>query len=134
MVAKTDEAHQGLSRLFAGHGRDGRLERAYQAVIWGKPPRRQDTIDAPIGRSSLNRQKMAVAIKGRPAVTPLQILKIIPANPESLPLWNAGWKPAAPTRSGCTWPISATRCLAIALMVKAFRQARSGSRPPPGKP
>jgi 23S rRNA pseudouridine1911/1915/1917 synthase len=75
VVAKTDEAHQGLSRLFAGHGRDGRLERAYQAVIWGKPPRHQDKIDAPIGRSSLNRQKMAVAIKGRPAVTHYKFLK-----------------------------------------------------------
>jgi 23S rRNA pseudouridine1911/1915/1917 synthase len=78
VVAKTDEAHQGLSWLFAGHGRDGRLERAYQAVVWGRPPRPQGTIDAPIGRSSFNRQKMAVTPKGRPAVTHYKLLKVFP--------------------------------------------------------
>jgi 23S rRNA pseudouridine1911/1915/1917 synthase len=78
VVAKSDEAHQGLSRLFSGHGREGRLERAYQAVIWGKPPRRKGTIDAPIGRSPLNRQKMAVTPKGRPAVTHYKLLKVFP--------------------------------------------------------
>ena len=78
VVAKTDEAHQRLSWLFAGHGRDGRLERAYQAVVWGRPPRPQGTIDAPIGRSSLNRQKMAVTSKGRPAVTHYKLLKVFP--------------------------------------------------------
>ena len=78
VVAKTDEAHQGLSTLFAGHGRDGRLERAYQAVVWGKPPRRQGTIDAPLGRSPFNRQKMAVTPKGRPAVTHYKLLKVFP--------------------------------------------------------
>jgi 23S rRNA pseudouridine1911/1915/1917 synthase len=78
VVAKTDDAHQGLSRLFSGHGRDGRLERAYQAVVWGKPPRRQGTIDAPIGRSSVNRQKMSVTPSGRPATTHYKLLKVFP--------------------------------------------------------
>jgi 23S rRNA pseudouridine1911/1915/1917 synthase len=76
VVAKTDAAHQGLARLFSGHGRDGRLERAYEAVIWGKPPRRQGIIDAPIGRSPVNRQKMAVTARGRSAVTHYKLLNV----------------------------------------------------------
>jgi 23S rRNA pseudouridine1911/1915/1917 synthase len=69
VVAKTDLVHRGLARLFSARGREGRLERAYQAIVWGRPPRRQGTIDLPIGRSPTNRQKMAVTGKGRPAIT-----------------------------------------------------------------
>jgi 23S rRNA pseudouridine1911/1915/1917 synthase len=61
VVAKNDRAHLGLSEQFAAHGRDGRLQRTYLAVVWGLPERRSGTINAPIGRSSSNRQKMAVA-------------------------------------------------------------------------
>src|SRR6185503_19624672 len=50
VVAKNDAAHRGLSEQFAAHGRDGRLERAYIAVVWGAPERRHGTVDAPIGR------------------------------------------------------------------------------------
>jgi 23S rRNA pseudouridine1911/1915/1917 synthase len=78
VVAKTDEAHQGLARLFSAPGRAGRIERAYQAIIWGKPPRPQGTVDAPIGRSPVNRQKMAVTAKGRPAVTHYKLLNVFP--------------------------------------------------------
>src|SRR5262245_17062428 len=61
VVAKTDAAHKGLSEQFAAHGRDGRLERAYLAVVWGSPERRRGTIDAPIGRHGTAREKMSVA-------------------------------------------------------------------------
>ena len=61
VVAKTDEAHKGLSAQFAAHGRDGRLERAYLAIVWGSPERRRGTIDAPIGRHGTAREKMSVA-------------------------------------------------------------------------
>ena len=61
VVAKTDQAHKGLSEQFAAHGRDGRLERVYLAVIWGAPERRLGTVDAPIGRHATAREKMSVA-------------------------------------------------------------------------
>src|SRR5882672_10652360 len=61
VVAKTDAAHKGLSEQFAAHGRDGRLERAYLAVVWGAPERNKGTVSANIARSNTNRQKMAVS-------------------------------------------------------------------------
>jgi 23S rRNA pseudouridine1911/1915/1917 synthase len=65
VIAKTDKAHQGLARQFADHGREGPLEREYRAFVWGRP--RVDTmvIDRPIGRSSRNRERMAVVARGR---------------------------------------------------------------------
>ena len=60
VVAKTDQAHQCLSEQFAEHGRDGRLHRAYLALAWGVFDRPSGVIDAPLGRSSSNRLKMAV--------------------------------------------------------------------------
>lgn len=79
-VAKTDKAHQSLSEQFAAHGHDGRMERAYEAIIWGKPDRLKGKIDAPLGRSRTNRQKMAVREDGKHAVTRYQVLEMLPKN------------------------------------------------------
>ena len=59
VVAKSDAAHAGLSEQFAAHGRDGRLERQYLALVWGALPAATGTIDVPLARSTLNRTKMA---------------------------------------------------------------------------
>lgn len=77
VVAKTDAAHKGLSEQFAAHGADGRMQRAYLALVWGKPLRPRGTIDAPLTRSSANRTKIAVAkgATGRRAVTHYEVLK-----------------------------------------------------------
>lgn len=64
VVAKTDRAHKGLAAQFAAHGRDGKLTRAYKALVWGVPSPKKGTIDANIARSSHNRSKMA-ALKTR---------------------------------------------------------------------
>jgi 23S rRNA pseudouridine1911/1915/1917 synthase len=71
VVAKTDAAHQGLSALFADHGRTGSLVREYQALVWGAPSMRNGTVDAPLGRHPHHREKMAVLSpeRGRQAVT-----------------------------------------------------------------
>jgi 23S rRNA pseudouridine1911/1915/1917 synthase len=71
VVAKTDAAHQGLSALFADHGRSGSLVREYQALVWGVPQMRSGTVDAPLGRHPRLREKMAVIseARGRHAVT-----------------------------------------------------------------
>lgn len=70
VVAKTDRAHRGLAAQFADHGRAGPLERGYLALVWGAPARAEGTIDAPLGRSVRNREKIEVKREGgRAAVT-----------------------------------------------------------------
>ncbi len=71
VVAKSDQAHQGLSAQFQAHGADGLLKREYLALVWGGFERPAGTIDAPLGRSTVNRRKMAIAKPnfGRRAVT-----------------------------------------------------------------
>ena len=63
VVAKTDEAHHGLAEQFAAHGRDGRMQRLYQALVWGAPLPAAGTIDAALARSANNRKKIAVSNK-----------------------------------------------------------------------
>jgi 23S rRNA pseudouridine1911/1915/1917 synthase len=71
VVAKNDAAHQALSAQFADHGRTGPLERAYRAIVWGRPDRASGTIEANLDRSTHARDKMAVvrAGRGREAIT-----------------------------------------------------------------
>ncbi len=64
VIAKTDQAHKHLSKQFAAHGRDGRMTRAYQALVWGKMDRIKGSIDAPLGRKESNRLKRAVVPNG----------------------------------------------------------------------
>ena len=66
VAAKTDAAHQGLSRLFAAHD----IERSYIALVRGAPSPAHGTVVTRIGRSTHDRKKMAVlARSGREAVT-----------------------------------------------------------------
>ncbi len=80
VVAKNDAAHRGLSEQFAAHGEDGRLHRAYLALVWGVPPRVRGTIDAALTRSKTNRLKIAVVREeaGRRAVTHYEVLRSFP--------------------------------------------------------
>ncbi len=77
VAAKNDIAHRGLSEQFAAHGRDGRLERAYLAMVWGSPEKNAGTVSAALGRSTANRQKMAVSrsAAARKAVTHYKVLE-----------------------------------------------------------
>ncbi len=61
VVAKTEAAHHALSRDFAAR----RIDRAYAAFVWGVPARSAGEIAGNIGRSTLNRKKMAVVGQGR---------------------------------------------------------------------
>jgi 23S rRNA pseudouridine1911/1915/1917 synthase len=87
VAAKTDRAHRALAAQFADHGREGALERAYLAVVWGAPSRPHFTIDAPLDRDPRNREKMAVVPHarheqhgvGRHAVTHVEVLERYPA-------------------------------------------------------
>ncbi len=71
VVAKTDAAHAGLSRLFADHGRTLNLQRSYLAFVWGAPDRPAGAVEAPVGRHGTDRLRMAVtsAERGREAIT-----------------------------------------------------------------
>ena len=60
VAAKTEKAHAGLSLQFAVHS----LDRTYDALVWGVPPRESDQIIGAIGRSRHNRQKMAIVKRG----------------------------------------------------------------------
>jgi len=77
VVAKTDAAHKELSEQFAAHGRDGRLERRYLALVWGAPLRPAGSIDAALGRGLRDRTRMAVVRDGagRHAVTHYRLLE-----------------------------------------------------------
>jgi 23S rRNA pseudouridine1911/1915/1917 synthase len=60
VVAKHDTAHNHLSAQLA----DRTLKRTYRAVIWGEPKASRGTITGNIGRSTANRQRMAVVKSG----------------------------------------------------------------------
>lgn len=64
IVAKNDKAHLSLSAQLA----DRSLSRTYDAIVLGKI-NEDGKIDAPIGRSSKDRKKMAIVPNGRNAVT-----------------------------------------------------------------
>ncbi len=87
VVAKTDAAHAGLAAQFAAHGRDGRLDRSYEALAWGVPARPRGAIEAALGRSNSDRVKRAVVPEGRAdarhAVTHYEVLARAPG-PEPL--------------------------------------------------
>jgi len=67
VAAKTEAVHRGLSHDFAQR----RIDRAYSAVVWGVPVPPIGEIAGNIGRSTVNRKKMAVVgeARGKPAVT-----------------------------------------------------------------
>lgn len=56
VAAKSDVAHEGLSRQFAAHS----IDRRYLALVAGHPLPQNGTVIGNIGRSSRDRKKMAV--------------------------------------------------------------------------
>ena len=72
LVAKTNEAHKILAEDF----KNKRVKREYIALVCGVLPHNSATIDAPIGRDKVNRQRMAVTSdNSKNAVTHLTVLK-----------------------------------------------------------
>lgn len=70
VVAKTDSAHRALSGQFAAR----KVEKTYLALVEGCPRMPHGTIDAPIARHKVHRQRMAVDARGREAVTRYRVL------------------------------------------------------------
>lgn len=72
VVAKSQACHEGLVQLFSRH----EIERAYQAIVWGKPNQLSGKISTLIARHPQNRQKMSTQVKvGKTAVTNYKVLK-----------------------------------------------------------
>jgi len=65
VVAKTDRAHAALIGQWAARS----VRKGYVVLASGVVEPNEGTIDAPIGRDPIQRQRMAVTPKGRPAVS-----------------------------------------------------------------
>lgn len=89
VAAKNDAAHRHLADQFADHGRTGPLERAYMAVVWGRPNGLKGTIDAPLGRAG-DRTKRTVKKEdtddARHAVTHYQVMERFHEKPDATSL------------------------------------------------
>ncbi|MGV2130085.1 RluA family pseudouridine synthase [Agrobacterium vitis] len=86
VVAKNDIAHRHLADQFADHGRSGPLERAYQALVWGRPRGLRGTIDAALGRAG-DRTKRTVKREdtddAREAITHYQVMERYGEKPDA---------------------------------------------------
>src|SRR5215470_8801553 len=72
VAAKKDGAHRALSAAFAAHD----IERAYLAIVWGKPAPAAGEIGGSIGRHPTNRKKMAIVARGgKAALTRYRVLR-----------------------------------------------------------
>lgn len=70
VVAKNDLSHVRLQEMV----KDRILKRYYYALVHGVPATRLGTVDAPIGRDSRDRKRMAVtAVAGRAAITDFEV-------------------------------------------------------------
>ena len=84
IAAKNDRAHLSLAAQLQDHS----LSRVYEAVAVGGLREDCGTVDAPIGRHPVRATRAS-------------------------PMWSAAWRRDGPTRSGSTWPPSATLCWAM---------------------
>ena len=72
MVAKNNKAHEILAKQLE----EKTITRVYHALVWGVIENDTGTIDAPIGRDSKERKKMAVTdINSKKAITHFKVLE-----------------------------------------------------------
>lgn len=71
LVAKNDFAHVHLAEQIKEHS----LNRIYQTIVYGVNMEDEGDVDAPIGRSTKDRKKMAVIEGGRTAQTHYSVIK-----------------------------------------------------------
>ncbi|MDT2595767.1 RluA family pseudouridine synthase [Enterococcus dongliensis] len=71
MVAKNDHAHEVLAKQL----KDKTSLRKYIALVHGEIPHEKGRIEAPIGRSKVNRKMQAVTEEGKSAVTHFEVLQ-----------------------------------------------------------
>ena len=71
MIAKNDHSHEALAKQL----KDKTSLRKYVALVHGNISHEKGTINAPIGRSKVNRKMQAVQEDGKPAVTHFTVLE-----------------------------------------------------------
>lgn len=71
LVARSSVAYEGLVAALAAH----QVERRYLGLLWGTFDATKGVVDAPIGRSTRTRTKMAVSVGGREARTAYEVLR-----------------------------------------------------------
>ncbi|MFY1068512.1 RluA family pseudouridine synthase [Enterococcus sp. AD013-P3] len=71
MIAKNDAAHEALAKQL----KDKTSLRRYIALVHGNIPHDKGVIEAPIGRSKIDRKTQAVVEEGKPAVTHFEVLE-----------------------------------------------------------
>jgi 23S rRNA pseudouridine1911/1915/1917 synthase len=75
IVAKHDRAHRRLAAALKRR----EIRRSYLAACWGHLAEDRLSVEAPVGRSSRDRKRMAVVESGRPALTHFERLARWPA-------------------------------------------------------
>ncbi len=71
VIAKNNHAHEILAKQLE----EKSTHRKYIALVWGVIPHDTGTIDAPIGRDTTDRKKMAVIAGGKPSITHFKVLE-----------------------------------------------------------
>ena len=75
VIAKNDEAHIGLAAMFLNHS----FTRKYHAIVYGGPKTDFGSVNLAIGRSKIDRKKMAYYPSGSPntkdAITHFQVVE-----------------------------------------------------------
>lgn len=75
VVAKTDVAHVRLAEAFAAR----EIVKIYHALVWGRPDPEDGVVDRAVGRSSKDRTRMAIGVRGgRRAVTRYRTIEAPP--------------------------------------------------------
>ena len=72
VIAKSDEAHQGLAGQFKRH----EVSKTYKALVYGNPKEDEGVIDAPVGRHPSDRKKMSTkSRRSKEALTHWRVLE-----------------------------------------------------------
>jgi 23S rRNA pseudouridine1911/1915/1917 synthase len=71
LVARSQEAYEVLTGMLAAHA----VDRRYRALVWGRVEAPTGMVDAPIGRSQRDRTRMAVTVRGKPALTGYEVVR-----------------------------------------------------------
>jgi 23S rRNA pseudouridine1911/1915/1917 synthase len=81
VVAKNEAARAALARQW----KEQQVEKGYLALVHGRLEPPQGVIDAPIGRDTRHRQRMAVVEGGRAARTAYRVRRYLPVRQAGLP-------------------------------------------------
>jgi 23S rRNA pseudouridine1911/1915/1917 synthase len=69
LVARSPRAYDALVAMLAAR----EVSRRYWALVWGRVEASSGEVDAPVGRSLRQRTRMAVTMRGRPALTRYEV-------------------------------------------------------------